>query len=348
MDAPRILDGHVHIYTDCALASMQAYREAAALEAICIAAIGCIRDGKAAEQNILALILKREDSRFYACGSLLYPQTPVEGVPQGRFDFRAQAQSLLDAGFDGIKLLETKPGCRKSLGIALSDARYDAFWQYLCEVRAPLLWHVADPETFWDDRAPGFAVEHGWVYTDGTFPTKEALYGEVLAVLDRNPGLRATFAHFFFLSDFEEEARALLEKYPDVWLDITPGIEMYENFAKTPDKWHDFFTQYQNRIVFGTDNTDRAEEAERVATVDHIRQFLSTKDAFTFWQSAVTGIGLAPEAVQAIMRDNFLRRMGPSPKPVEDAALAAYIDRWEDCIVPGPIYDYIMAYRKGL
>lgn len=349
MTDDRIIDGHVHINVPGALENLRQYAKQAKLEALGIASIGCIGDGCAPEQNLLALILKREEPTFYAYGSLVYPALPVPEALRGRWAPHEQAQALLAAGCDGMKLLESKPGYRKKLGTAMSDKRFDAFWRYLEEARTPVLWHVADPETFWSlDEAPQFAINAGWTYTDGTYPTKAQLTDETLAVLGRYPGLRVALAHFFFLSAFEAEARALMEQYPNVSLDITPGIEMYENFSKAPARWRAFFTQYHDRIIFGTDHEDGSDPAEGAQTTRNILRFLSTEDAFTFWQSPVRGIGLAPDAVRAIMCSNFVRRSGPKPKPVNDALLAALIDQWIDAVRDTDTRAYIAAYRETL
>ena len=87
-----------------------------------------------------------------------------------------------------------------------------------------------------------------------SFPSKKQLYDEIFRVLDAHPRLRVSFAHFFFLSNFPDEAERVMETYPNVRFDMTPGVEMYYNFDKNLDRWHDFFTKYSDRILFGTDS----------------------------------------------------------------------------------------------
>ena len=59
-------------------------------------------------------------------------------------------------------------------------------------------------------------------------------------MLDKFPKLKITFAHFFFLSDNPDEAVRIMEKYPNALFDLTPGGEMFVNFSKDPEYWHDF------------------------------------------------------------------------------------------------------------
>lgn len=333
-----VIDGHAHLYSPEALDILRAYRRDANLKAIALASICCIGNGHEASQNLLALIFKREEPAFYAFGSLMYGAN----LP----DFRAQAEALIADGFDGVKLLESKPGYRKKLGFGMDDARYEGFFAYLEEAGIPVLWHVADPETFWDDRAPKFAVDAGWVYTDGTFPSKESLCDAACAVLTRHPNLQAIFAHFFFLSASVEAAEAFMRRFPNACLDVTPGIEMYENFSLDMEAWRAFFLRYADRIVLGTDVEEDADSPAQ--TMENILRFLSTRDAFTFWHSPVRGLGLPEDVVRKICHDNFIRKMGACPKPVDAKALAARIDRELPLVGRENCRAYIEAYRKGL
>ena len=99
-------------------------------------------------------------------------------------------------------------------------------------------------------------IERGWCYAGKGFESYEDLHRETLELLDKHPKLNAILAHFFFLSDDMAEAERIMEKYPNVYFDITPGTEMYENFAKYTDSWREFFIKYQERIIFGTDADD--------------------------------------------------------------------------------------------
>ena len=329
MEEKRIIDGHVHIYSPEALPFLQNYISDAGLSSVCIASCGCFGDGRAAEQLLLSLLLKRRDPSLFAYGSLIYPETPVRSMP-GDWAPEAQAKTLMDMGFDGVKMLETKPGSRKMLGLPLDSPVYEPFFQYLEENRVPMLWHVADPRTFWDKaKAPAFAVENGWTYDD-TYLTFEQSMDEVFHVLDRHPRLQVAFAHFFFHSDAMDAAQAILDKYDAVCFDITPGIEMYENFSLDPAAWRAFFTKNAPRILLGTDSDEFCTcvmcetEKSPVQTLRHIRRFLETDDTFSFWDRTMHGVALPETALAAIYAGNFIRRTGAEPRPVNEARIRAY------------------------
>lgn len=116
-------------------------------------------------------------------------------------DLVAQAGALLAAGCDGIKLLEGKPDIRRNFPIPDFDTpAWEPFWRWAEEQRVPILWHVNDPEEFWDaSRINPYAKSEGWFYGPETINNEEQ-YRQVFAVLACHPGLRLQLAHLFFFS----------------------------------------------------------------------------------------------------------------------------------------------------
>ena len=98
-------------------------------------------------------------------------------------DLVAQAGALLAAGCDGIKLLEGKPDIRRNFPIPDFDTpAWEPFWRWAEEQRVPILWHVNDPEEFWDaSRINPYAKSEGWFYGPETINNEE--YRQVFAVL---------------------------------------------------------------------------------------------------------------------------------------------------------------------
>ena len=125
----------------------------------------------------------------------------------------------------------------------------------------PVHIHSGDPETFWDlSKMTPYEIARGWYYGDGSFLSREAIYEEDFEMLAKHPKLNVTFAHFFFLSNFPEEAERILDKYPNVRFDLTPGWEMYIGFSKDIDRWQKLFENYSDRILFGTDSNNNKED----------------------------------------------------------------------------------------
>jgi predicted TIM-barrel fold metal-dependent hydrolase len=324
----RLFDSHVHLTGHRGIADLFEVSRTAGIERFNIVCSPGSPE-RSLNCNAAAMLAKlRHPGVVYVFGGLHYNA----GSPTTAEGLRQQAEELWAAGCDGMKMLEGKPSTRKRIPYRMDDPVYDAYYAFLEEREIPIVWHVADPETFWDPaRVSEAAKQHGWDYSDGTFPSREQLYEELEHVLDRFPSLRVTLAHFAFLSNEPERAAAFLDRHPGVCFDITPGSEMYRNFSKCPDTWRALFTRYGDRIIFGTDNVaprERWDESRRgmLDKVEMMRRFLETPDRFEGFCTAtsrfVTGLGLDPQVLEGIYSRNFEARVGPEPRLLDgDAAL---------------------------
>lgn len=249
------------------------------------------------------------------------------------YSLAEQVDRLAALGADGIKMLNGKPNYRKASGLALDCVIYDDYFARLEATGFPVLWHVNDPEEFWDpDQAPEWAKGPGWIY-DETFPTSESIYEECERVLEKHSKLKITFAHFYFLSDDLPRAAAFLDRYPNVCLDLAPGIEMLHNFSKRPDEARDFFIKYQDRILFGTDFAPGGLQSRLWV----VRNFLETDESFhvptderLFWpdhRTMIRGIKLPDDALRKVYFENFRRIASEAPRRLDPAAVMLELDR---------------------
>lgn len=315
----KIIDAHVHVFGNGlqGVHDMLAFEQEQGYAACNFLSCECMGD---AAQNALGIYLKLVAPANYAFGGLTY---------RCDMDFAQELDALWEIGFDGMKMVEDKPSVRKELGVPFNDPRYDAFYAKLEQMQIPLLAHVADPEECWDrEKIPDWCYDAGYYYGDGTYPEKETIYAEVEDVLSRFPRLRVYFAHFFFMSADLERLDSILERYPNVGLDIVSGTEMYWNFAERPEDWRRFFLKYQNRILYGTDNSNlyQEEEIRNARITGRLQQeFLSSNGIVHAWEHHTQGIHL-PEPVQdKIYSGNFLCLTGGNPRPIDHAAAAQYL-----------------------
>ena len=272
-------------------------------------------------QNALAIAFKVLSPDHYAFGSLHY---------RFPYDFAGEAQALWDLGLDGIKMIENKPTERKLLGYRQDDERYDGFYSKLQALDIPVLAHVNDPRDFWDpDKAPQWAVDTGYAYCDGTFVPFAEILEESLRMLEKRPKLRVCFAHLMFLSDDGPALRQLMERHPNMYLDITSGTEMYVNFSEDLPFWRRFFLDFSDRILYGTDNCDRPNEHEREIgrTINAMqKRFLTTADVFPLWDSQIRGLDLPGEVLEKICAGNFSRFAGEKPRPLDKGKALRYLE----------------------
>jgi hypothetical protein len=232
------------------------------------------------------------------------------------------------------------------------DGLYFAEFFQACEaLDMPLLWHVADPEEFWEpQRLPAWAREQGWGY-DSNFPAKEDLYRETERILRRHPGLRVVLPHFYFLSADLSRAEALLAAFPGVHFDLAPGIELFYNLSREPDRARDFFIRFGGRILFGTDILSEHTPAEARHRAGIVLRFLAGGGTFRVPAGAdfllgkpedgvIRGLSLPEDTLHDILTANFRRVFGPTPRPLDaDRAraeclrLASIEAEVEECII---------------
>ncbi|OGO80175.1 MAG: hypothetical protein A2Y21_03690 [Clostridiales bacterium GWC2_40_7] len=305
-----MIDCHLHTYDINCIDKIGKEMKTCNLDAINILSLTSYGEEYMAQNPMCLLFKAMYPEKIYCYGSLHYP---LNGTLKEQSDFREQAERLMKLGFDGIKMIEGKPDARKRINEPLDSTTYDKYFAFLEDERIPILYHVADPASFWDkDKVPDFAIKEGWFYGDGTYVSKETLYEEVDRILSKFPMLRVIFAHFYFMSEDLERAAKFLDKWPEASFDITPGSEMYEDFSKAPDKWHGFFTKYQDRILLGTDNIC----GDIFNSVNILRTFLETNGKFQSFGMDLCGIHLDKEVLEKIYYKNFQRYSGTSPKKI--------------------------------
>lgn len=241
-------------------------------------------------------------------------------------------------GCDGLKIIEGKPSMRKIMGEipGFDDPVWEPLWSYLEETQFPVLWHLNDPESCWGEpeKAPRHIRLAGELYDD-TFVNNEEQYRQMEVILQRHPNIKFIFAHLYFMSAQLPRLSALLDTYPNMMVDITPGLEIYVNLSKNPEEARDFFEKYQDRILYGTDigsrcvlaeNAQPLNEDECIARMDLIdgmfqadvhrimredgRYLINTDD---FVQK---GFSLSEEALNKIYWKNFQEYVGKIPAKV--------------------------------
>jgi hypothetical protein len=193
-----------------------------------------------------------------------------------------------------------------------------------------LLMHVNDPDEFWDlKRAPDWAVEKGWTYTDGSYASYEEIQAQTIKILESYPNLNLTLAHFFFCSKEPKILEKLFALYPNLCVDLTPGGEMYVEFEKNYDYYKEFFNKYSDRLIFGTGRSYMCDEKYLNWLFNVVTTYIGTsKEVKSFDGKILKGLGLPRENVDNIFFANFERRVGTSPKVINKEKFKAYIEKY--------------------
>ena len=159
-----------------------------------------------------------------------------------------------------------------------------------------------------------------WGYFKEGFLTKQEIYNETFRMLDKHPKMRVILAHFFFLSRDIDEAVRVMETYPNVSFDLTPGWEMYVGFSSDIPSWQAFFRKYADRILFGTDSdNDKKMNAEihllvRMALTHDESEFMMP----CYREELIKGLNLDDDVLDKIFYKNFERFFGVQKKVKHD------------------------------
>ena len=322
-----IVDGHVHMGGIENEALILSIGEATGAERMNLVSIQDPGEGTGLPQSLY--MKARHPGRFFVSAGLNH----AERLSDGRVKMSKlpeQVERFAEIGCDGIKMIEGKPTSRQRMDIPMTDAYYADYWACVEEKQVPIVWHVNDPEEFWDpEKLPAWAKERDWGYGPEDVQ-KEQLYAEVDEVLARHPGLKIIFAHFYFLSADLALAGRFFDEHPNVCFDLTPGIEMLYNLSRGPDESRDFFIKYADRIVFGTDLMGGLTLEEGRVRAGIVFRWLETDDTFRVPESAdfllgppedgiIRGMSLPDEVLGRIYARNWTRMVSDEPRALDVA-----------------------------
>lgn len=341
----KIFDLHCHasmigqVTTMADADSLKNIMQGCGYEKACIQTITYFKD-RNLNRNPISLMLKAEyPDYFYIFGGIRYPKP-------GKYDqcdFAGEARRLWEMGFDGIKMF-AKPTVQGEFKLPLDAPPFMELYRYCQDNEIPVLFHVGDPATFWDKgKIPDWAMANGWYYGEGDFPTYNGQYDACEHFLDEFPGLKIIFPHFFFMADDLDRLASMMRHHGNMMLDITPGSELYFHLSSYPERGREFFTEFADRIHYGTDNMgdgvhpkEALEYRERMKS--SICRFLETDDSFPWngQDDTVRGINLPGEVLKKVYRENTFRLLGPCPRKLNRDAVLIACGLWYDLAVRSP------------
>ncbi len=326
----KIIDSHLHIsewgekdFITC----FDDYKKEQNIKAINICAIPLCMSNVA--NNIMLGFYKLANPNAYIHGGIELNKIPIDNMPR-EMDATAQYRELMEIGFDGMKMLEGKPTEHKRIGKNLNHPSLNKLYEEMEKDGTHLLMHVNDPDEFWDpERAPRWAVDCGWTYTDGTYAPYEEIKRQTIQILKDYPNISLTLAHFFFSSKEPNELEELFSIYPNLCVDLTPGGEMYVEFEKNYEYYKEFFNKYSDRLIFGTDRSYMCDEQYASWLFNVVTTFLGTdKAVMSFDNKELKGLCLSQNKVDNIFFANFERRVGKAPKEINKEKFKSYIEKY--------------------
>ncbi len=320
-----LFDAHIHFDGELSLDDSVTYfrnffDEFSIDKAIVLAYCNWTEETDSPIANFKAIWLKKMmPEKMFSYMSLRHDmENPMSGE-----DYFEQLCDGMKMGFDGIKFLEGKPDIRKRLGFSLSDPRYDLVFEKLEKDGVPIVYHVADPQKFWNN------PDAYCYYGDGSFQTKDQLYREVDEILFKFPKLKITFAHFYFLAAELERAAEFLDKHENVSFDLAPGREMFHELAEDIPAAREFFKKYKNRLIWGSDiNNTHVHDGYCRDVYKLLNGVLSNGEPFFAVDADFIPLDIDEEVMPYIRYKNQTALSGENPKAINEDAVRESIEKF--------------------
>jgi predicted TIM-barrel fold metal-dependent hydrolase len=169
-------------------------------------------------------------------------------------------KAATDYGFRGLKI-------SKGLGLGVTDARdalvavddvrLDPIWRTAADLGWPVAIHIADPKAFWapptpdNERYAELSVHPGWSWYRRGVPEWSAMLDAGERLFARHPKTTFIAVHFGNAAEEPERVAAMLEKLPNVVLDLSARIG--EVGRHPAEQIRALIERYSGRVLFGTD-----------------------------------------------------------------------------------------------
>jgi predicted TIM-barrel fold metal-dependent hydrolase len=232
-------------------------------------------------QRVIDEMVKPYPDRF-----LVFTQIDWSRIGDPNFSQEAVAR-LDDAvarGARGLKILKDLGlGVRDKTGklVPVDDTRLDPVWEECGRLGIPVAIHVTDPEAFFhpvdntNERYEELMEHPDWSFYGPQFPSKESILDARNRVFARHPHTTFVALHMANWPENLDNVAGVLEKYPNVMVEF--GAREAE-LGRQPRRAREFFLQYQDRIMFGTDN-EVTEDMYR----NHFRWLETGDEYFDYW-----------------------------------------------------------------
>ena len=265
--------------------------------------------GKQLKQNVEFIRNSPHKDRFRLFANVDFSGV---GTPRWREEAVAELEAALKNGAIGLKIYKGLGlRDRKADGsrLKIDDPDLDPIWQVCARMNVPVLIHTADPAQFFDpidytnERWLELALFPNRQYPSDRFPAFETLMDERDRMFARNPKTRFIAAHFGWHGNDLGRAARMLDSLPNVYLEV--GAVLYE-FGRQPRGAREFFTKYQDRVLFGKDSYQPSEYPYYFRVFETTDEYFDYyRDYHAFWK--LYGMGLSDAVLKKLYFENALK-----------------------------------------
>ena len=227
-----------------------------------------------------------------------------------------EAISKVREGYVGVKFWFGKPSrvlAEGERGITrIDDIRFDDFFSKLERANVLLTsLHISDRNEPYQSSGAPFGNRQGFMTNPVEF------WDQIMAfesILKKYPKLTIIAAHgaWLLMQDAQiDYLRYLLSTYPNLYVDLAATFQ-YQHFVKY-ENLRDFYIEYQDRIVYGTDGGRIADDkevnriADRYANTFAILETDLTVNGGFFGDKPIKGLNLPKEVLEKIYYKNALK-----------------------------------------
>lgn len=219
----------------------------------------------------------------------------LPGIELRRAGFGERIASMLarakDMGAKGLKVykgLGISYTDHEGKRIAVDDPRLDAVFDAAGQLGMPVAIHTADPKAFWlpvtpdNERYEELTVHPAWAMHGLAVPSWEQLLDELERRVERHPETTFIAVHFGCAAEEPDRVARMLRKHPNLYIDTAARFPEFGRHP--PQRMRDFFIQFQDRILYGTDlgvgieplDIVTGSSGRELPTLEEVDQFFSS------------------------------------------------------------------------
>ena len=225
-----------------------------------------------------------------------------------------QLDDAVRRGARGYKILkELGLGIKDKTGklVTVDDARMDPVWEECGRLGIPVAIHIADPEAFFhpidaeNERYEELNEHPDWSFYGPQFPS----FGELIAARNRmfakHPKTTFIVLHAGSWPENLDNVAEMMDRLPNTVIEF--GAREAE-LGRQPRRARKLFLDYQDRVMFGSDNTPDADMYQ-----NNFRWLETDDEAFDYWGSpsqgrwTISGLNLPDAVLEKIYQLNAER-----------------------------------------
>ncbi len=232
-------------------------------------------------QSVLDKMVKPYPDRF-----VVFAQMDWSKIDDPNFsaEMVAQLDDAVKRGARGLKILKDWGlGVKDKSGklVAIDDPRMDPVWEECGRLKIPVAIHSTDPEAFFlptdnkNERYEELMHNPSWSFYGPGIPSKQTLLEERNRMFAKHPNTTFVALHVANWPENLDVVSTWLRKYPNMYVEF--GAREAE-LGRQPKRAGQFFEEFQDRILFGTD-------AEPVPEMyaNYFRWLETNDEYFPYW-----------------------------------------------------------------